>query len=177
MMNVLFNPSTYIWNLLLGIGWKKLNILLLLQTGQEILMKLHISKGWETRIYKSCHKKINIYYSIDHCPKSIKHEFVRFLFQDVLSYTDDEVTDLWIKCANLNKKINCKFSETVTIDILPSFIKSIVFHLVGLSCLIETKDQYDFAVDEHFTPWCTGGSWYNINIFQNLHGPIFDFFG
>ena len=49
----------------------------------------------------------------------------------------------------------------MTIDILPVFIKSVVFHHVGLSWMIETKDQYKFAVDDNFIELCTGGPWFN----------------
>ena len=40
--------------------------------------------------------------------------------------------------------------------------------------MIETKEQYTFAVEEHFIVWCTGGTWFNQAIFQNLHDPIFE---
>ena len=36
----------------------------------------------------------------------------------------------------------------VPIDILTVFIKDIIFHYVGISWLMETKDQYDFAADK-----------------------------
>ena len=60
------------------------------------------------------------------------------------------------------------------IDILLVFIKTVVFHHVGLSCLILTKEQYEFSVEEHFIEWCTGGPLFNETIYCNLHGPIFE---
>ena len=41
------------------------------------------------------------------------------------------------------------------IDILPVFIKDVVFNHVGLSWMIETKEKYKFVVDEHYIEWCT----------------------
>ena len=37
-----------------------------------------------------------------------------------------------------------------TIYILPVFIKAVVFHHVGLSYMIETKDKYKSSVEEYF---------------------------
>ena len=62
----------------------------------------------------------------------------------------------------------------VSKKILPVFIKSIVFHHVGLSLMIEMEEQYDSSVDEHNEEWCTGGPWFNEIFFQRLHGPLFE---
>ena len=35
-------------------------------------------------------------------------------------------------------------------EILPVFIKTVVFHHVGFSWMIETKDKIHFAVDEQY---------------------------
>ena len=66
---------------------------------------------------------------------------------------------------SLGKKITCMFSKIVTVDILSVFIESVVFHHVGLSCLIETKDQYDFTIDKTFPHWCEVGPWYNTTTY------------
>ena len=85
-----------------------------------------------------------------------------FLFQDVLSYTEsnminqsnrfilqsilkvfsffmvqyqyeyNEVTGVWIQCTNCKKLTPCPVYETVTIDIIPVFIKAVSFRQVGL---------------------------------------------
>ena len=49
-----------------------------------------------------------------------------------------------------------------------------MFHHIGLSCMIETKDQYTFNVEGKFIEWCTGGPWFNETICRNLHVPIFE---
>ena len=72
--------------------------------------------------------------------------------------------DISIQCNRWNKKVNCKCSETVTIDILPIFIKAVVFHHVGLSWMILPKKHNKLSVEEQFIEWCTGGPWVN-NIF------------
>ena len=56
------------------------------------------------------------------------------------------------------------------------FIKSVVFHHVGLSWIILKKDKCDFSVDKNFPCWCTGGLWYNTTICKNLHGPVFEYY-
>ena len=62
------------------------------------------------------------------------------------------------------------------ISIFPVFIKPIVFHHVGISWKVETEEQYNFSIDEHFPCWSAGGPWYNTIISKNLHGPIFEGF-
>ena len=59
-------------------------------------------------------------------------------------------------------------------EILPVFIKAFVFHHVGLSWMIETKEQINFAVDKQYVYWCTGGTWFNWEICHNLHGTVFE---
>ena len=77
----------------------------------------------------------------------------------------------WSECGCsviISKRVPCMLSETLGIDILSVLIKSFLFHHVGLSWMLETKDKYDYAVDENNSLWLTGGSWYNTTIFQNL---------
>ena len=71
-----------------------------------------------------------------------------FIFQ--FQFDNDEMTGVCIKCNCCKKTVTCQFSETVTIDILPVFIKVVGFHNLGLSWMIETKDQYKFCVKAHF---------------------------
>ena len=59
------------------------------------------------------------------------------------------------------------------IDILPVFIKYVVFHQVDLLCIIETKDEYKFSFEEHYIEWCIRGQIFNKKTCQNLYGPIF----
>ena len=62
----------------------------------------------------------------------------------------------------------------MTIDILLIFIKSIVLHHVGVSQMIKTKEQYNYAVNYNLPLWRIEGPWLNQTIFQNLHGPDFE---
>ena len=48
------------------------------------------------------------------------------------------------------------------IDILPVFIKAVVFHHDGLLYMIENKEKNKFAVDDRFIEWCTVGPWFNL---------------
>ena len=52
-----------------------------------------------------------------------------------------------IQCNHCTKKVTWEFSETVTIDILPVLIKSVVFLHVGLSLIILNKDKYELSVE------------------------------
>ena len=49
-----------------------------------------------------------------------------------------------------------------------------MFHHVGLSWMIETKEKYAFAVEEHFIEQCKVGPFFNKKNCQNLHSPIFE---
>ena len=70
---------------------------------------------------------------------------VKFQFQ----FKNDEVSEFCIQCNSCNKTVTCKFFEPVTIEIFPVFIKAVVFDHVGLSWIIETKEQYECSIEEH----------------------------
>ena len=72
------------------------------------------------------------------------------LFKVQFKFDTDEVTDICIQCNCFKKTVTCKFSEIVMIDILPVFIKAVVFYHVGLSWMIETEQKYKFSVEENF---------------------------
>ena len=42
--------------------------------------------------------------------------------------------------------------------------------------MIQTEEQYEFAVEAHFIEYFTGGPWFNEKHCQNLHGLIFEEF-
>ena len=85
--------------------------------------------------------------------KSIIKVFSFFIVQ--FEFSKYEATKVLIQCNNFSKSENFELYETVTIDILIVFIKDIVFHNVGLSWMILTKDQYEFDVEENCIEWCT----------------------
>ena len=154
--------------------------------------------------HEKTRKKIDFYFNTYYWSESIKQAVLWFLLQGVLIFTSnnmsehsddpllksmlkvfsffkvqfqfakDEVTEVSIQCNRCNKTVTCKFSETVTIDIFLVFIKAAVFHHVGLSWMILTKEKYEFYVEEPFIEWFTGGPWFNETIFRNLHVPIFE---
>ena len=62
----------------------------------------------------------------------------------------------------------------MTIDILPIFIRDVLFHRVGFYWVILTREQYEFYLEENFIEWCTGGPYFNEICFQNLHVTIFE---
>ena len=63
-------------------------------------------------------------------------------------FEDDYVTGVWIQCTNSKKLFPCPLYETVTIDTIPVFIKAIVFHHVSISWMTQTKEKFNFSVDE-----------------------------
>ena len=71
---------------------------------------------------------------------------------------------VWIECTNSNKHVNGKMSDTITKDIIPVFIESVVFRHVGISLLIQTKEQIDFDADKTCYPLWKDGPWYNTTI-------------
>ena len=71
--------------------------------------------------------------------KSIRKVFSLFKFR--FKFDHKEVTDVSIQFNPYNKTVTYQFFETVTICILTVYIKAVVFHHVGLSWMIETKEQ------------------------------------
>ena len=53
------------------------------------------------------------------------------------------------------------------------FIKAIVFCHVGISCMIEMREQYNSSVEEQYSEWCTWDKLFDETIFQNLHDTLF----
>ena len=68
-------------------------------------------------------------------------------FKARFQFDNDELIDAWIQCNNCNKIVTCKISEPVTIDILPVFVKVFALRCVGLSWMIETKEQYTLSAE------------------------------
>ena len=93
------------------------------------------------------------------------------LFKVQFKFDTDEVTDICIQCNHCNKNVTCQFSETVTINILLVFIKSVVFHHVGLSWMVENKELYKLSVEDHSIKKCTGGPWFNLKNVENYMAP------
>ena len=53
-----------------------------------------------------------------------------------------------IKCTNCNKHIHFYISILILEDIIPVFIKAIVFNHVGISYIIKSKEKIEFPVDD-----------------------------
>ena len=98
--------------------------------------------------------------------------FLKVKFQ----FSKDEVREVSVKYNIFNKAVTCKFSENVTIDILPIFIKAAVFYHVDLSWRIKTKEKYTYVVEDSFIEWFTVVSRFNGIFCWDLHGPIFEGF-
>ena len=48
-----------------------------------------------------------------------------------------------------------------------------VLHHVGMLWIIETNQHLEYDTDKNNSDWMTGGPWYNISIFEKLHGTVF----
>ena len=75
----------------------------------------------------------------------------------------DDVSGMWIQCTNCNKQFPFLLSETLTIEIIPVFIKSFFFR-VSISWMVQKKEKYYCYPDLKFTCWFTLGLWYNTTI-------------
>ena len=73
-----------------------------------------------------------------------------------------------------NKTVTCQSSETVKMEILPVFIKDVVFYHVCLSYMIESNEKYTFAIEEKFMELCTLLPCFHGTICCNLYAPIFE---
>ena len=78
--------------------------------------------------------------------KSMLKVFSLFMVQ--FESKDTEVRCVWIKCNNCNKHVHCQILTLISEDIISVFIKAVVFHHVGLSRMIQTKEQIEFVVNE-----------------------------
>ena len=67
--------------------------------------------------------------------------YVLSLFMVQSEYKDDDVTSVRIQCTNCNKYFHCQISKIVSIGIITVFIKVVVFHHVGISRIIQTKEK------------------------------------
>ena len=56
------------------------------------------------------------------------------------------------------------------------FSKTFVFHHVGLSWFIQTKELIGFDVDETCDNWCRYWTWYNTIICCDWHETVFEYF-
>ena len=48
-----------------------------------------------------------------------------------------------------------------------------MFRHVGLSWMIETKEQDELYVEENFIEWCTRGPWFNFKTVKTYMAPYF----
>ena len=53
-------------------------------------------------------------------------------------------------------------------DIITTFVLNTMLHYIGMLCIIETREQLQYNMDEK-TEWITGGPWYNTYICKKLH--------
>ena len=54
------------------------------------------------------------------------------------------------------------------------FIKAVLFHHIGISWVIATKEKINFSFYEQYGNWCTVGIWFYDTVCNNLHGPLFE---
>ena len=67
-------------------------------------------------------------------------------------------------------------SKTVSKDIIPVFIKAVVFLHVGLSWMIKIKEQIEYFCSYKKSGLCKYGPCYDTNIYYNLYAPVFEYF-
>ena len=59
---------------------------------------------------------------------------------------------------------------------LQSFIKDVMFYHVVFSWMVNTDNQYKFYQEENDDKWCKVGPWFNLSIFLNLRGSLFEYY-
>ena len=82
-------------------------------------------------------------------------------------YKYDDLTSVWIHCTNCNIYVHFQTSKIVWKEIIPVFIKVVVFHHVYLSWMIQTKYQIQVDGDEYVSNFCRDAQWYNATFFTN----------
>ena len=99
------------------------------------------------------------------------------LFKIQIQFDDDKLSELRIMCTCCNNFSHCCISKVkqsffTKKEILPVFSKAGMFHHVGISRMYLIREQINFAADEHYGEWCTGGIWFIEKIFHHLHGTL-----
>ena len=73
-----------------------------------------------------------------------------------------------IKCINFNKIVGFEMRNQNPSENFTVFIKAVVFRNVGLYCIIQLKEQFEFYFDQNCPPWIQNGPWYNTKICSNV---------
>ena len=102
------------------------------------------------------------------------------MFEIHLSFGDEDLDALYIKCINFKIEIGL-YSEIsftwVYDEIVTKFLLNVMLHNVGMSWIISSNREMECEMNEtNHLYWLNKGPWYNINICSELHGSRFEDF-
>ena len=97
------------------------------------------------------------------------------MFEIRLSFGDDDLDALSIKCINCTKEtgLNSETSFTWVYDeIVTKFLLNAMLHHVGMSWMISSNREIDYEMNTKINhlDWLNKGPWYNRNICSKSHG-------
>ena len=97
-----------------------------------------------------------------------------------LSYGDEELDGLFIKCINCGGKTgsNSKTNFTWVYDeIVTKFVLNEMLHHFGMSWIIRSNREMQYEMNENNHQfWLNKGPWYNTSIYSKLRGSRFEYF-
>ena len=94
--------------------------------------------------------------------------FSRFMM-DIYIKENNTTRVLGNRCINCNKLVGCEFKYQMLTKVITVFVsKSAAFQNVCLSCIIESKEQVMFDIEDTCPTWNQNRPWYN-NFFFRLN--------
>ena len=97
------------------------------------------------------------------------------LWYDKENCEENVVVNIAIRCRNCGKNgLSMKNKNTNYKDMITKFVLNTVLHHVGMSWIIENKQQLEYDIAKHNPDWITDVPWYNTYICRKLHGTVFE---
>ena len=101
------------------------------------------------------------------------------MFEIRLSFGDDDLDALAIKCINCKREtdLNSETSFTWVYDeIVTKFVLNAMLHNFGMSWIISSNREMNYEMNTKINhlDWLNKGTWYNKKICSKLHGSRFD---
>ena len=85
----------------------------------------------------------------------------------------DAVGIMRISCG---KFIGCLLDNQTIYTFINYFVTNMVFHNVGLSWIVQSKQKPNFDLQHHCPSWILNVPWYNTMICSQFHGYLFGYY-
>ena len=79
--------------------------------------------------------------------------------------TGNVIEDFGINCIKCNEVVGYYLEDQTLNKGITVLVTSVAFQHVGISCIIQSKEQLKFGFEYHCYNWILNGKWYNTTIF------------